>query len=223
MNEDLIQEKIKAGVRCVDLEKHLLSINYSLGDYRRNEFLIDYARLVIKDRWPEAEELALSNKCTNLIVDYSKNVIKGRWKEGEEVLVNNVKYHELRTLYYYSRYVIKDRWPEAEKKIESYTRTSTSYFNFIKKLVEKTLKNKNYEKTVDYLSYEHFGKIVNTLERKYLIPDVIKNSMIAKCIAGDDKQGLKFLEQDKIFKNKVKQFLEDYKNLTVGDVLIKLG
>ena len=70
-----------------------------------------YAHDVIKDRWPEGEEII--KKDPECAYFYALNVIQDRWPEGEEIIKKDPYW-----AYYYARFVIKDRWPEGEEAIK---------------------------------------------------------------------------------------------------------
>ena len=72
----------------------------------------EYARDVIRGRWPEAEKVIASDAFS--ACDYAKNVIGGRWPEAEKVIASDAY-----SAYLYAMYVIRGRWPEAEKVIAS--------------------------------------------------------------------------------------------------------
>ncbi len=71
---------------------------------------VQYAVDVIKNRWPEAEEIIKSDPICAYW--YSKAVIKGRWPEAEETIKTVPLY-----AYAYAKDVIKCRWLEAEEII----------------------------------------------------------------------------------------------------------
>ena len=72
--------------------------------------IYDYARSVIKGRWPEAEPYIL--RSPSAAYGYAKDVIKGRWPEAESYIMKDPE-----SAYMYAVEVIKGRWPEAEPLI----------------------------------------------------------------------------------------------------------
>jgi len=74
------------------------------------EDLYDYAKDIIKGRWPEAEPTIMTSPA--YAYHYAYGVIKGSWPEAEPIIMASPGY-----AYYYSKYIIKDRWPEAEPAI----------------------------------------------------------------------------------------------------------
>jgi len=73
--------------------------------------LFDYAKEVIKGRWPEAEPYLINNWHWSL--RYAKEIIKGRWYEAEPIILQS----DTPRLCEYARDAIKGRWPEAEPLI----------------------------------------------------------------------------------------------------------
>lgn len=49
--------------------------------------IVDYAKDVIKGRWPEAESVVLEKGDLDSLVKYAVNVIKGRWPEAEPNII----------------------------------------------------------------------------------------------------------------------------------------
>ena len=78
-----------------------------------------YAREVIKGRWPELE--AIIQKPIDA-VNYAREVIKGRFPEGEAIIAQDPD-----AAYYYTRDVIKGRWPEGEAAIAQDSDTALHY------------------------------------------------------------------------------------------------
>lgn len=74
------------------------------------ELAYDYAKDIIKGRWPEAESSIAESR--HYSFEYAKNVIKGRWPEIESNLMSHAKY-----AYWYADEVINGRWPESEPYI----------------------------------------------------------------------------------------------------------
>lgn len=69
----------------------------------------EYARRVLKARWPEAEGYILRSCNPKLIMNYIRDVVKDRWSEAEDYLIESSKY-----ACEYATCVLKSRWPEAE-------------------------------------------------------------------------------------------------------------
>jgi len=80
-----------------------------------------YAKDVIKGRWPEAESLLLENDSGRLS-EYATNVIRGRWPEAEPYIMKHPY-----AAYAYARDVIKGRWPEAEPYIMKHPDAAYDY------------------------------------------------------------------------------------------------
>lgn len=74
------------------------------------KYAYDYARRVIKGRWPEAEKYIMEDP--NYIYRYALNVIRGRWHEAEPIIMKDPE-----AAFLYAVDVIEGRWPEAEKYI----------------------------------------------------------------------------------------------------------
>jgi hypothetical protein len=77
----------------------------------------NYARFVIKDRFPEAESVLIKDPQYAYL--YAKDVLKGRWpqdeeigQQAEEIIMKNPKF-----AYEYAKNIIKSRWPQAEPYI----------------------------------------------------------------------------------------------------------
>jgi hypothetical protein len=81
---------------------------------------INYAREVIKGRWPEAEEYIMQDP--RMILKYAQDVIKGRWPEAESEIIKDPFWSVK-----YARDVIKGRWPEAEPTIVKHPYQSQQY------------------------------------------------------------------------------------------------
>jgi len=79
-------------------------------DSRNALTIFQYARYVIKDRWPEAEPIMMKDAYDAYL--YAEMVIKRRWPEAEPIIMQ-----ELEHAYQYARDVIKGRWLEAEPYI----------------------------------------------------------------------------------------------------------
>lgn len=74
------------------------------------EYANQYAKHVIKGRWPEAEPYIMKDALAAR--RYAFSIIKGRWPEAELMISKNAEAAGL-----YAHYVIKDRWPKAEHVI----------------------------------------------------------------------------------------------------------
>ncbi len=177
---------------------------------------VRYAIQVIKGRWREAEEII--KKSPMAAYEYAKCVVKGRWKEAEDIILSAKNDVEA---YWYAKYVIQGRWKEAEDIIENGS-LEKNYKKLITSKISELLNDKNYDAVLEYVDYKHFTNIIKNLEKKHHIPDVIKNAMIASCLTEKDQNSTQFIKQDKIFKEKMKSFLSDYKGLMVDEVINKL-
>jgi len=93
-------------------EDYLLKVGQESYDF---EYAIDYAKNC-NFRWVELERAIIqSNKIWDMY-QYAKEVIKGRWPEIEPKLLND-KWGGLSEALYYARDAVKQRWPELEQKI----------------------------------------------------------------------------------------------------------
>jgi len=202
-------EKVIKG-RWEELEEIIKKEKHSLT---RAHACCLYAERIIKDRWKEAEELIKEEPIAAL--DYAREIIKGRWKEAEPYILKNELW-----AFNYARDIIKDRWIEAENIITG--STQKYYKQLIKNKVLDLLQKKDYDNVLKYVDYKHFTNIIKNAEKKHHIPDSIRNAMIASCITGNDQNSTSFFKQEKIFKEKMKNFLKDYKGLLVDDVIDKL-
>jgi hypothetical protein len=74
----------------------------------------DYAKNVIKGRWPEAEPIIAQDP--EYVPMYAKNMMNGkRWSEGEIGMLKSDHFDRNFHLCKYAQYIIKGRWPEAER------------------------------------------------------------------------------------------------------------
>lgn len=194
------------GSRWEELEKVIL-------DKKTPACACSYAVEIINGRWNEAEDFI--KNYPNYATYYAKDAIKGRWIEAE----NSIKTHTEST-YHYAKDVIKGRWIEAEK--ESALDKHYGYNNFIKRKILNLLKKQEYDEILKYADFQGFTNIIKNAEKKQHIPDVIKNVIIANAIVKNDKDTKQFMMQEKIFKQKMKSFLADYKGLLVEQVIDKL-
>ena len=80
----------------------------------------DYAKYVIEGRWPEAEPYIAQNPMT--ACDYARYIIKGRWPEAEPYIMQDPE-----MAYLYAKDALEDRWPEAEPYIMQNDRIAQSY------------------------------------------------------------------------------------------------
>ena len=120
--EQTICEKVTAQLnyarkngRSAETEK--LILDNDLKDVNIPDLAVDYARDVIKGRWPEAEEMILRpNQYDGMLlaVEYARDVIKGRWPEAEEKMLRG-EIHDI--LLSYVVWCVKGSWPEYEKML----------------------------------------------------------------------------------------------------------
>ena len=97
------------------------------------QYACEYARDVIKGRWPEVEDYALVKNSFWAWI-YARDVIGGRWPEAEPYIMQHPAW-----AYEYARDVIKARWPEAEPVIAQYrswTKDYKQHFGIKGKLTE---------------------------------------------------------------------------------------
>ncbi len=168
---------------------------------------VEYSEKVIKGRWPELEKKLLSQDRTYYLHHYVKNIVKGRWPELENKLI---KSRDASSCLFYIK-LTKERISELEEIVTKDRYAKYTYKNYIKKEIEKLLKKKNYEGILKYCDYEEYPSIIKNFYKKYFIPDVLRNSILAQSLVGD-KESLKALNEDKIFKNKVKSLIEELIN-----------
>lgn len=169
---------------------------------------IDYADRVMKKRWPELEQKLLKFSGDNsnwVLVRYAASVVKGEWPELEKKII---KESDAAQAFEYCKYVIKDRNRDLENVIYSNYVYPSKYKSFIRTKVEKYLKNKNYDEILKYCDYKEYSSIIKNLYKKYFIPDTLRNSILAQSLVGD-KESLKTLQEDKLFKTKVKCLIEE--------------
>lgn len=81
----------------------------------------DYARNVIKDRWPEGEPAIATSP--QWAYYYAIDVIEGPFPEGEAAIATDPW-----PAYAYATDVLKHRWPEGEPVIARDPHYSTKYF-----------------------------------------------------------------------------------------------
>ncbi len=70
----------------------------------------NYARDVIKGRWPEAEDIISKDPPHAFL--YATYIIGKRWLKGEKAISENSSW-----AYLYAHNIIKSRWPKGEKAI----------------------------------------------------------------------------------------------------------
>jgi hypothetical protein len=73
-----------------------------------------YAKVVLKGRWLEAEQLLIKNAPCKRLVHYASKVIGGRWPEAESRLIREAP---LDLLCDYLEVCVKTRWPEVESRL----------------------------------------------------------------------------------------------------------
>ena len=71
-----------------------------------------YAGVVMKKRWPEAEEIILKNMSS--AYNYALHIMKERWTQAEAIFLTRADYSAA-----YAVNLMKERWPEAEAIIAS--------------------------------------------------------------------------------------------------------
>ena len=88
------------------------------------EWAYEYARYVIKERWKEAEKYIM--KDPGYAYCYAGSVIEGRWKEAEKYIKKDPEW-----AYLYARHIIRGRWLEAEEYMEKNNEVLLKYLNFL--------------------------------------------------------------------------------------------
>jgi hypothetical protein len=176
--------------------------------YEESQIGIYYAERVIKNRWPELEQKLLKFSGDNsnwVLVRYAADVVKSEWPELEKKII---KESDAAQAFEYCKYAIKDRNRDLENLIYSNYVYPSKYKSFIRTKIEKHLKNKNYDEILKYCDYKEYSSIIKNLYKKYFIPDTLRNSILAQSLVGD-KESLKTLQEDKLFKTKVKCLIEE--------------
>jgi hypothetical protein len=79
----------------------------------------EYAKHVLKRRWPEAEPIIMKDPYA--ASEYAKHVLKRRWPEAESIIMKSAIAN------WYAWQVIKNTWPEAEPTIMKDPWTATQY------------------------------------------------------------------------------------------------
>lgn len=209
-----------------------------------------YSLYVKKARWEKGEIKLLSNiKPKELAIKhehhipsqiacvavnfYARNLVKQPWEELEKKL-ELVPINEKTSTYFkdlvidYARYSKKSYYKLLEKikNIPGWSGHNI-YKNYListKKTIEKLIKKKKFDEAISrYGEMPEFTKIITNLESKYLLSDSIRNYMIANKMANEkDENIIKYFDKDKLFKQKMKAFLEEFEDLTVKEVLSKI-
>ena len=217
---------------------HNLSVNYCVyGIKKRNDQIEKKLLSMLND----SSLRSMGNNLysfQNSIYLYCKELV-GEWPELEAKLeqkleqkVSDTVFCDLwaRFIIDYTRYCKKSHSSLINKlnigRTNNYN-TQRAYSNYCKsaeKQIENFIKTKQYDKALEYSTINNFAKIIASLERKHIIPDEIKNFMMANHLVNKkDKNIKKYFEQDKIFKEKMRSFLEEYQDLNVKEVLLKLS
>ena len=76
-------------------------------DYDLADDIVEYASVITKARWPEAEKVLLKDKDKSPCLAYAVYVVHGRWEEYERAIIDDP--HDC---YEYARCIIKGRLPE---------------------------------------------------------------------------------------------------------------
>jgi len=94
-------ENRKLGIkRDLEKEQHLIESWNFKG-------MVDYAKDIIKGRWPEVEHIIARNPQASFY--YARYVLKDRFLEAEMNIIKDICW-----ITPYASAIIKDRWPEAE-------------------------------------------------------------------------------------------------------------
>lgn len=91
-----------------------------LLDHSKANALVDYAQVVIKGRWPQAEAVIQSD--LRAALTYARDVIGDRWPEAEAALASDGD-----LAVQYAREVVKGRWEAAEAAILTSPRAAATY------------------------------------------------------------------------------------------------
>ena len=106
----------------LNIIKSLKNISDILNNNKIQYWAYWYAKNIIKDRWPEAEEIIKNDPKWSYY--YARDVIKGRWLDAEEYIKKDPEW-----AYRYAKDIIKGRWLEAEYIIK----TSQHWLSYLKK------------------------------------------------------------------------------------------
>ena len=121
---DRVESRIaKRPSLAFDYARHVIRDRFPEGEpviAKDPWFASEYAREVIRGRWPEAEPVIAKNP--PIALDYARHVIRGRWPEAEPEIAKRSN-----TAVWYALDVIKGRWPEAEPEIAKSNYAATKY------------------------------------------------------------------------------------------------
>ena len=141
------------------MEKVILSCCYE--GYRAAK-AVEYARKILKTRWPKAEKYILKSPYYSYL--YARHVIKDKWEKAEKIIAKDCK-----ASYLYAKYVLKDRFilGEKNKSSGSFHRDRfgvEEYIYYYSKYVLKTRWH-NMEKILQNASNNHW-KVLYTVNVK---------------------------------------------------------
>jgi len=117
--------------------QNILNSRFELAEENiaKSGYGLEYAMLVLKTRWPEAEKYTVENFQGNFLLDaceYAKEIMGGKWPELESAIINNSNL----CMTYVSH--IRQRWPEFEKRMLSLRSPQKiiQYLQFVSKIGE---------------------------------------------------------------------------------------
>lgn len=183
----------------------------------------DYAKFILKERWPEAENIILEKGSAKIVYPYIEKLVKQRWAEAENIILKSPEYS-----YKYAIHILKKRWPEAEKIIldadKKLIKNANHFYSYYSFKYAKDLVKDRWEEleeiiidnpsALQYYAQEVLGDA---------LPEEIHNRMICSAISSNDfisLSGKKYLEFAKEaredFVKKLKRFDS---NLTIKEVI----
>jgi hypothetical protein len=151
-------------------------------DSKNPTLLYEYARDVIKGRWPEAEPFIATHPQTAYY--YAQHIIEGRWPEGEKAIAQDAA-----IACSYAIFVIHDRFPEGEAVIAQDTEQAYDYAYHVMKgrflLGEKAIaQDKEY---ADSYAYDHDLEMTFSFQSKNKIKEEEKKYVLAYIAEAEHK------------------------------------
>ena len=137
LNEDNIPRAIKYITHLMDGERNINLEKILLKHFTNFDPVLEYITTIIRERWPELEEILLNNYGNydiHIVSNYMKEVIKGSWPELEKRILTKYDsiYDTIVIATDYASEIIGGKWLTLEK--------------LILKATEELLKNGNYKK-----------------------------------------------------------------------------
>lgn len=186
-------------------------------------------------RNPELEQIILQD--AQCCVDYARFIIKGRWPEAEDVIAKAEPHVKVlggrggptKSLFYVYAHLIKDRFLKAEERLVNYR----SWWGALYAYSKLILKTKN--ELVDFgkpgivvwllydISSGKFGKKMSK-EKRYELVDQLKRRISLYSFSHPDDSSLKkyIRDQKKIKKTMVFELEQFDKDMTVAQIIEKI-